>query len=86
MYLLQQKKSRMVFLKDGSAATGGYAPYASRFTNGAYTVSYTHLARLYVAGRCDNGLIAFDDRCRFWTYVNQCADIPLCLAHRPFLK
>ena len=32
----QQKKSRMVFLKDGSAATGGYAPYASRFTNGAY--------------------------------------------------
>ena len=23
-------------LKDGSAATGGYAPYASRFTNGAY--------------------------------------------------
>lgn len=36
MYLLQQKKTRMVFLKDGSAATGGYAPYASRFTNGAY--------------------------------------------------
>lgn len=36
MYLLQEKKSRMVFLKDGSTATGGYAPYASRFTNGAY--------------------------------------------------
>lgn len=36
MYLLQQKKPRMIFLKDGSAATGGYAPYASRFTNGAY--------------------------------------------------
>lgn len=36
MYLLQQKKTRMVFLKDGSTATGGYAPYASRFTNGAY--------------------------------------------------
>lgn len=36
MYLLQQKKTKMVFLKDGSAATGGYAPYASRFTNGAY--------------------------------------------------
>lgn len=36
MYLLQQKKQKMVFLKDGSAATGGYAPYASRFTNGAY--------------------------------------------------
>ena len=26
----------MVFLKDGGSATGGYAPYASRFTNGAY--------------------------------------------------
>lgn len=36
MYLVQQKKTRMVFLKDGSTATGGYAPYASRFTNGAY--------------------------------------------------
>lgn len=36
MYLIQQKKTRMVFLKDGSAETGGYAPYASRFTNGAY--------------------------------------------------
>ena len=36
MYLLQQKKQKMVFLKDGSSATGGYAPYASRFTNGAY--------------------------------------------------
>ena len=36
MFLIQQKKPRMVFLKDGSKATGGYAPYASRFTNGAY--------------------------------------------------
>ncbi len=36
IYLIQQKKTRMVFLKDGSAETGGYAPYASRFTNGAY--------------------------------------------------
>lgn len=36
MYLLQQKKKRMVYLKDGSKATGGYAPYACRFTNGAY--------------------------------------------------
>ena len=36
MYLLQEKKVRMVFLKDGSTATGGFAPYASRFTNGAY--------------------------------------------------
>ncbi len=36
MFLLQQKKERMIFLKDGSSALGGYAPYASRFTNGAY--------------------------------------------------
>lgn len=36
MYVLQQKKRKMVFLKDGSTATGGFAPYASRFTNGAY--------------------------------------------------
>lgn len=36
MYVIQQKKTRMVFLKDGSTATGGFAPYASRFTNGAY--------------------------------------------------
>lgn len=36
MFLIQQKKPKMVFLKDGSGATGGYAPYASRFTNGAY--------------------------------------------------
>lgn len=36
MYLLQEKKERMIFLKDGSSALGGYAPYASRFTNGAY--------------------------------------------------
>jgi len=36
MYLLQQKKTKMVFLKDGSKVTGGYAPYACRFTNGAY--------------------------------------------------
>lgn len=35
-YLLQQKKEKMQFLKDGSSALGGYAPYASRFTNGAY--------------------------------------------------
>ncbi len=36
MFLVQQKKTRMVFLKDGSTETGGFAPYASRFTNGAY--------------------------------------------------
>ena len=36
LFLIQEKKSRMVFLKDGSSAVGGYAPYASRFTTGAY--------------------------------------------------
>lgn len=36
MFVVQQKKPKMIFLKDGSTATGGYAPYASRFTNGAY--------------------------------------------------
>ena len=36
MFVLQEKKVKMVFLKDGSKETGGYAPYASRFTDGAY--------------------------------------------------
>ena len=36
LFLIQEKKERMIFLKDGSSAVGGYAPYASRFTNGAY--------------------------------------------------
>lgn len=36
MFVLQDKKAKMVFLKDGSAETGGYAPYANRFTDGAY--------------------------------------------------
>lgn len=36
MYVLQEKKNKMIFLVDGSQETGGFAPYASRFTNGAY--------------------------------------------------
>lgn len=36
MFVLQEKKVKMIFLKDGSIETGGYAPYASRFTDGAY--------------------------------------------------
>lgn len=36
MFVLQEKKTKMIFLKDGSTETGGYAPYASRFTDGAY--------------------------------------------------
>lgn len=36
MYVVQEKKSRMIYLVDGSKETGGFAPYASRFTNGGY--------------------------------------------------
>lgn len=36
MYFMQEKKRKMIYLKDGSTETGGFAPYASRFTNGGY--------------------------------------------------
>jgi len=36
MYLLQEKKSKMFYYKDGTTVIHGYAPWASRFTNGAY--------------------------------------------------
>lgn len=36
LFLLQEKKKKMHFLKDGTSKMGGYAPYASRFTCGAY--------------------------------------------------
>lgn len=36
MFVVQEKKVKMVYLADGSKETGGYAPYASRFTNGGY--------------------------------------------------
>lgn len=36
LFVVQEKKSKMIFLKDGSTETGGFAPWASRFTNGAY--------------------------------------------------
>lgn len=36
IFVVQEKKSKMIFLKDGSSETGGFAPYASRFCNGAY--------------------------------------------------
>lgn len=36
IFVLQEKKVKMIFLKDGSKETGGYAPYANRFTDGAY--------------------------------------------------
>ena len=36
IFLLQQKKEKMNFLKDGSNDIAGYAPYASRFSGGAH--------------------------------------------------
>lgn len=36
IFVIQEKKAKMIFLKDGSTETGGFAPYASRFCNGAY--------------------------------------------------
>lgn len=37
IFVIQEKKNPMVFLKDGSLTeVGGYAAFASRFTNGAY--------------------------------------------------
>lgn len=36
IFVIQQKKSKMIYLVDGSKETGGFAPYASRFTNGGY--------------------------------------------------
>ncbi len=33
---LARKEAKMIFLKDGSTATGGFAPYANRFNNGGY--------------------------------------------------
>ena len=36
IFLIQEQKKKMIYLKDGSPEHGGYAPYASRFTCGAY--------------------------------------------------
>ncbi len=36
IFLVQEHKPKMIFLKDGSAETGGFAPWASRFCNGGY--------------------------------------------------
>jgi len=36
LFVIQEKKSKMFFLVDGTTRTGGFAPYASRFTNGGY--------------------------------------------------
>ncbi|GHE42141.1 L,D-transpeptidase [Sphingobacterium griseoflavum] len=36
IFVVQEKKTKMYYYKDGSTSIEGYAPYASRFTNGAY--------------------------------------------------
>ena len=36
IFLIQEKKQKMIYHKDGTTETGGFAPWASRFTNGAY--------------------------------------------------
>jgi len=35
-FAIQEKKEKMYYVKDGTSVIAGYAPYASRFTNGAY--------------------------------------------------
>ncbi|MBK1442091.1 L,D-transpeptidase [Parapedobacter sp. ISTM3] len=36
IFVLQEKKPKMLYLKDGTKTIQGYAPHASRFTNGGY--------------------------------------------------
>ena len=36
LFAIQEKKNKMFYTHDGSSELAGYAPYASRFTNGAY--------------------------------------------------
>lgn len=36
MFIIQENKPKMFYQKDGSTEIQGYAPYASRFTNGGY--------------------------------------------------
>lgn len=36
LFAVQEKKSKMFYTHDGSSELAGYAPYANRFTNGAY--------------------------------------------------
>lgn len=36
IYVAQEKKVKMFYTKDGTSTIEGYAPYATRFTNGAY--------------------------------------------------
>ena len=36
IFAVQEKKEKMFYVKDGTSEIAGFAPYASRFTNGAY--------------------------------------------------
>ncbi|WP_240920234.1 L,D-transpeptidase [Sphingobacterium chungjuense] len=36
VYVVQEKKKKMMFLKDGTSSIQGYAPFATRFSNGGY--------------------------------------------------
>lgn len=36
IFVLQEKKAKMFYVKDGTKTIQGYAPYACRFTNGGY--------------------------------------------------
>lgn len=36
IFVIQEKKSKMFFYRDGTTEIGGFAPYASRFSNGGY--------------------------------------------------
>ena len=36
IFVVQEKKPKMFYYRDGTTSIEGYAPYASRFTNGAY--------------------------------------------------
>ncbi|MDR1755040.1 MAG: L,D-transpeptidase [Eubacterium sp.] len=36
IFVIQEKKEKMIYNKDGSNETAGFSPYASRFSNGGY--------------------------------------------------
>lgn len=36
IFVIQEKKPKMIYLVDGSQETGGFAPHACRFSNGGY--------------------------------------------------
>lgn len=36
IFVIQEKRPKMIYLKDGTQITGGFAPYASRFSSGGF--------------------------------------------------